>query len=102
MRIFLISDSHDALHGLRLAGIEGAYAAERKDALDALDKCLADPGIAIVLITDKLKALCVKEVYAAMLERSAPLIVEIPGPGDGEWDRGGIVNYIRDAIGLKM
>jgi len=102
MRIFLISDSYDTLHGLRLAGIDGLYAPGRKEALEALERCLDDPGIAVVLITDKLKATCEKEIFTIMIERAAPLIVEIPGPGDGEWDRSSMMHYIRDAIGLKV
>jgi V/A-type H+-transporting ATPase subunit F len=102
MRFFLISDNQDTLHGLRLSGIEGAYVTERQDALAALQKCLADPEIAIVLITGRIKSLCVKEVYAVMLERSFPLIVEIPEAGEVSRSQTGILDYIRDAIGLRI
>ena len=102
MRFFLISDSQETLHGLRLSGIEGIHVTERQDVLDALYKCLDDPGIAIILITGNLKAMCVKEVYSIMLERSLPLIVEIPAAGDVSPAGAGILDYIHKAIGLTL
>ena len=101
MRAFLISDSQDVLHGLRFAGIEGVYVTEKQAALDALHKCVADEEIAVVLITEKLKALCIHEVYEIMIERRVPLIVEIPAEGEASSAGRDMLDYIRDAMGLK-
>ena len=102
MRFFLIADDQETLHGLRLSGIEGVCVTERQHVLDALQGCMADPAVAIVLITGRLKALCTKEIHALMLERRLPLIVEIPGAGDPPGARDGMMAYIHEAIGLKL
>ena len=102
MRSFLITDDRDTLHGLRLSGIEGVYAAERQDVLAALQNCLAEADIAIVLITARAKALCKKEVTAVMTERTFPLVVEIPAAGEVSSGRSEMLDHIREAIGLKI
>ena len=51
MRCFCISDDHDVLTGMRLAGIEGTRAATKKEVDAAVSRACADSGIAILIIT---------------------------------------------------
>ena len=102
MRYVLISDDEESLRGLRLAGIAGIRVADSQGAMEALALCAADPEIALVLITEKLKASCLKELYAFMLEHSAPIIVGIPGSDDAAFQKTDMQDYIRNAVGLKV
>ena len=102
MRLTLISDNHDTLVGMRLAGIDGVMAHTPAEVRGALRAAMDDPEVGIVLLTEKLVALCPDLVYDMKLHRRHPLIVEIPdrhGSGRGSES---ITRYIRDAIGVKI
>ena len=47
----LISDSHDALTGMRLAGVEGVLAETAEQAEAEIKKCIEDETVGIILIT---------------------------------------------------
>lgn len=102
MRMFLISDNIDTRSGLRLAGVDGVVVHEAKEVKDALEQCLKDRDIGIILITEKLAKLVGKDMDEIKLSYSLPLIVEIPDRhGTGRTDDS-ITRYIREAIGLKI
>ena len=58
MKYFVITDSTDTQVGLRLAGIEGVVVREEPLVRAAIQTAAADPDIAVLLITEKLAALC--------------------------------------------
>lgn len=58
MKYFVITDSTDTQVGLRLAGIEGVVVREESQVRSAVEAAAADPEIAVLLITEKLAALC--------------------------------------------
>ena len=90
MQLYLISDNHDTLVGLRLAGIDGVVVHTAPEVRSALLSAIDNPEIGIDL------------VYDLKLNRQRPLIVEIPdrhGSGRGSES---ITRYIRDAIGVKI
>lgn len=102
MQLYLISDNHDTLVGLRLAGIDGVVVHTASEVRRALLSAIDNPDIGIVLLTEKLVALSPDLVYDLKLNRQRPLIVEIPdrhGSGRGSES---ITRYIRDAIGVKI
>ncbi len=102
MKFWLISDNHDTLVGMRLAGIEGVVCDDAQGTESALDKALKNPEIGIILITKKLSALCRETVDDIKLCREEPLIVEIPDRhADGSGDDT-ISKYITEAIGVKI
>lgn len=101
MKFYLISNSHDALTGMRLAGIEGVYAKTKEQAEKEINRCLDDETIGIVLITESLAAECSDIIDSVKLGRSKPLIVTVPGSKDsGGQDN--IMRYVREAIGIKI
>ena len=53
MKAYCISDNTDTLMGMRLAGFEGIVLHERQEILDKLNQLIADPNVAIVLMTTK-------------------------------------------------
>mgnify|MGYP002538120789 FL=1 len=102
MQLYVISDNHDTLVGLRLAGIDGVVVHTAGEVRSALMSAIDNPEVGIVLMTEKLVALSPDLVYDLKLNRQRPLIVEIPdrhGSGRGSES---ITRYIRDAIGVKI
>ena len=62
MKFALVSDSTDALIGMRLAGIEGVRVSTRAEAQAAFRKFRADENIGILLMTAGAAALCPEAV----------------------------------------
>ncbi|MBQ7835476.1 MAG: V-type ATP synthase subunit F [Ruminiclostridium sp.] len=102
MKCFLISDNIDTQMGMKLAGINGVVVHKREEVLDALGKAVNDKDIAIILITKKLTDLCNDEIYDFKLNRSKPLIVEIPDRHGDSHISDTISEYVNEAIGLKI
>ena len=101
MKFKLISDSHDALTGMRLSGIEGVFAKTAQEAEECLNNCINDESIGIVLITERLAAKCPEFIDKIKLEMSRPLIVSIPGSKRAE-AQDNVMRYVREAIGVKV
>lgn len=102
MRFYLISDNVDTQVGMRLAGIEGTVAHEVQEVQAALDKALADPDIAMILVTEKLMTQFGSRFDQVRQEMSRPLIVEIPDRHGAQNGKDRITRYVRDAIGVKI
>lgn len=102
MRFALISDNHDTLTGMRLAGIDGVVVHDRQSAEKALLDAIDDDDVAVVLMTERLVDLCPDTVYDLKLNRQRPLIVAIPDRHADGRSKDSIMRYIRDAIGVKF
>jgi len=102
MRYFVISDNHDTLTGMRLAGIEGVVAHEAAEVEAALKAAAETEDIAIVLITERLVPLCPELIYGLKMSARRPLIVEIPDRHAEGRSAGSIMKYVREAIGVKI
>lgn len=102
MRIYLISDNVDTCTGMRLAGVEGCIVHTSSALKETLKDAIADPSIAILLLTEKLGREFPDIIDDVRLRRKSPLIIEIP-------DRHGtgrrpdfITSYVREAIGVQI
>jgi len=102
MRFYLISDNVDTLVGMRLSGIEGEVVHDEREVRQELTKAMDMPDVAIILMTERLVALCPDLVYELKLNRRRPLIVEIPDRHGNGRTRDAIMSYVRDAIGVKV
>lgn len=102
MKFYLISDNIDTQMGMRLAGIEGVVAHTEQEVTAALDNAFSDESIAVVLMTEKLVTLCRDRVYSLKLNRSRPLIVEIPDRHGNSGISEAISRYVADAVGIKL
>ncbi|MDR0222058.1 MAG: V-type ATP synthase subunit F [Oscillospiraceae bacterium] len=102
MNFFLISDNIDTRAGMRLAGIDGAVVHESGEALDALNRAVADENVAIVLMTGKAIELCRERVYEIKMGAARPLIVEIPDRHGTAKITETIKRYVSEAIGIKL
>lgn len=102
MRFYLISDNIDTQMGMRLAGVEGVVAHTESEVSEALEDAFADETIAVVLMTEKLVKLCGERVYDLKLNRSRPLIVEIPDRHGNSSISEAISRYVGEAVGIKL
>ena len=102
MRAFVISDNHDTLVGMRLAGIEGLIVHGREETSRAVKAALLDESIAILAITEKAAEL-VQDVMQRVREQGdLPIVVEIPDRHGTKRGPDFLTKYVRDAIGVKM
>ena len=53
MKAFIVSDNHDSLVGMRLAGIQGCLVHTADEAFAAIDRALKIPDLAILAVTEK-------------------------------------------------
>ena len=102
MKYFVITDSTDTQVGLRLAGIEGVVVREESQVRSAVEAAAADPEIAVLLITEKLAALCGDLIIPMKQSTQRPLVVEIPDRHSAGRSPDSITRYIREAIGVKL
>lgn len=101
MKFALISDSTDALIGMRLAGVEGVRVSTPEEAQAAFEKFRADEEVGILLMTAGAAALC-PEAVEELKAGNRPVPVCIPD-SDGNGAGGDTVTqYIREAIGIKL
>ena len=102
MRFYLISDNIDTQVGMRLAGIEGVVVHEADEVHQALSDAMEQEDIAVILMTERLGSLCRDLVDDLKLNRSRPLIVEIPDRHGNGRAKDSITRYVREAIGIKI
>ncbi|MFW5895096.1 MAG: V-type ATP synthase subunit F [Bacillota bacterium] len=102
MKFYLLSDNVDTQVGMRLTGVEGSVIHEREEMLRALEACIDDDSIGIVLMTTKLVELAPEVISELKLNLTRPLIVEIPDR-HGSSNVGEAINqYVSEAIGVDM
>ena len=102
MRFALISDNHDTLLGMRLAGIEGVIVHDREGVKKALEDATADEQVGAVLITEKLVSLAEEEIDDFKLRRPKPLVIEIPDRHGSGHAADTISRYVREAVGINL
>lgn len=102
MRAFLISDNHDSLVGMRLAGIEGVLVHTPDETCDAVKQALKIRDLAILAITEKAAEMA-QEIVQQLRERGElPLVVEIPDRFGTKRGPDFLTRYVQEAIGVKM
>jgi V/A-type H+-transporting ATPase subunit F len=102
MKFFVISDNLDTQMGMRLVGFEGVVVHEKEDVRNAIDACIKDRSIAVILITEKLVKLCYETVYDIKLNRKFPLILEIPDRHGTSQISETMARYVQEAVGIKI
>jgi Archaeal/vacuolar-type H+-ATPase subunit F len=102
MRFYLISDNHDTVTGMRLCGVEGTVLHEADGVKKKLTELMADKELGIILVTEKIAALCPALISELRLSVQKPLIVEIPDRHGGSGAGAALSKYLSDAIGIKL
>lgn len=102
MKFFLLSDNIDTQTGMRLAGVEGVVVHELDEFKQAFETVLQNRDIAVLLITEKLMNLAPKYIAERKISQKLPLIVELPDRHGSRREEDYILNYVKDAIGVKL
>jgi V/A-type H+-transporting ATPase subunit F len=102
VRAYLISDNHDTLVGMRLAGIEGVVVHGQEETAQAMESALLMQDVAILAVTEK-----AAEMVPDMMQRlrehgDLPIVVEIPDRHGEKRGPDFLTRYVRDAIGVRM
>ncbi len=99
-KIFVIGDE-DAVFGLGFLGFEGIAVQDAQEAHSAIEAALADPAIALILLTENW-ALAYRElVDRAAANETGPLIVEIPSAQPVERAES-LFERIERALGFRL
>ncbi len=102
MRMYLISDNHDTLTGMRLCGIDGCMIRSKEELIKKLSEVVRDKELAVIMITDKLWALAPGHIDGLRQKRRTPLFISVPDLEGSRKDENFITSYIRDAVGIKL
>ncbi len=102
MRCRLISDNRDTLIGMRLAGIPGIVVHDRDSVCQALDEAMHDETVAVVMLTEKIEALCTDVVRRYKETVSKPLIVVIPDRHGGSDLTAAMSQYLAETVGIRI
>lgn len=102
MKAFLVSDNHDSLVGMRLAGIPGCLVHTEEEAFAAIDEALKLPDLAILAITEKAAEMAADTIQQLRERGELPLVVEIPDRFGTKRGPDFLTRYVQEAIGVKM
>lgn len=102
MKAFLVSDNHDSLVGMRLAGIKGVLVHSPEETYEAITEALKMRDLAILAVTEKAAEMA-SEIIQQLRERGElPLVVEIPDRFGTKRGPDFLTRYVQEAIGVKM
>ncbi|MEW9097296.1 MAG: V-type ATP synthase subunit F [Clostridiaceae bacterium] len=102
MKMYLISDNVDTLVGLKIAGIDGEIVHNKEEAIKCIEEVRSNKEIGIIVITEKAMEMMPEKISELKLSKYLPLIVEIPDRHGSKKEKDWILNYIKEAIGIKI
>ncbi len=102
MHAFLVSDNHDTLVLLRLAGITGVIAHGADETRSAIRQALSGRDLGILVMTEKAVAAAPDVAQELRESGRLPLLVEIPDRHGSVRGNDALTRYITDAIGVKL
>jgi V/A-type H+-transporting ATPase subunit F len=94
--------SGELLTAFRFAGVDGAVAGGREDALAVFRRVTAEAEARILIVEEGTAAALGDELVDWQLTGRYPLVVEIPGLAGHLEGRRTLVDAIREAIGLHV
>ncbi len=102
MKAYLVSDNHDSLVGMRLAGIEGTLVHTQEETHEAIRAALKMRDLAILAITEKAAELAEDAVRQLRERGELPRVVEIPDRFGTKRGADFLTKYVQEAIGVRM
>ena len=97
--MYLISDNIDTLTGMRLAGVDGIVVHEREELRCAIENAMEDKDVGVILLTEKFGREFPDLIDEIKLERTMPLLIEIPDRHGTGRKKDFITSYVNEAIG---
>lgn len=101
MNFCCIADE-ETVRGFRLAGVSGEVVVTPAQAATALKKAVAQPDCGILILTEPVADGIRGQVDAIRLERSHPLIIEIPAPSGPRLGRRSLRQVVQAAVGIRI
>jgi V/A-type H+-transporting ATPase subunit F len=113
MADFFVVAEEEIVLAFRMVGVDGRAASGRDEAVDAFKLATgtgSDPsgrpykgiGAKVLILTEETADLLEAEALAWQLGGSFPLIVEIPSQGLSRPGRKGLVDLVREAVGVGI
>ncbi len=102
MRAFLVSDNHDSIVGMRIAGITGVLVHGKDDTLKAVREALEQDDLGILVLTEKAAAEVPEVVRELRQSGELPIVVEIPDRHGTKRNPDFLTRYLQEAIGVKV
>jgi vacuolar-type H+-ATPase subunit F/Vma7 len=99
--LYVIGDADTAV-GFAYAGVRGTSVETAEEALKAFESVLHEGRVKILVITEGAAGLIRDRVDQVRFHRAEPVIVEIPGAEGPRPDRRGLMELIRQAIGIGI
>lgn len=88
MQAYCVADE-DTVRGFRLVGVPGQAVSTPQETAMALAAALERPDCDLLIVTEQVVARLGPQLAALRVERSRPLVVEIPGPAGPATGAGG-------------
>lgn len=101
MKLYCIADEN-TVRGFRLAGVDGQVVNSAPQAAAAVETLAARSDCGILILTEKVAANIRPQVDQIRLERSRPLIVEIPGTEGPMPGRKSLRQFVQEAVGIRI
>jgi V/A-type H+-transporting ATPase subunit F len=101
VKLFCIADE-DTVRGFRLAGVAGQVVSDAGEAVDAVKRAAAMPGLGLLIVTDVVASEAQAEIDRIRLECVQPLIAEIPGPDGPMEGRKTLREFVQEAVGISV
>ena len=102
MKMYVISDNTDTLTGLRLAGVDGVIVRNLTELKSSVEHALSDKEIGIILLMESFQKQYPDYINSIKLKYKTPLFVDIPDRHGSGRKPNFIIDYVNEAIGLKL
>jgi V/A-type H+-transporting ATPase subunit F len=99
---FYIIGGEELVIGFRFVGVPGTVAETADEAREAFRAATTSPGVMVLIISEQVSAMIPREVMEWQMSGAYPLLVEIPGIGGRMEGRAGLIDAIREAVGLHV
>jgi len=96
----MVISNESCVLGFGQTGVPGRVVHTAAEVEQALNDCLADPTIGIVLVSADVAALSRARVDRLKVNSIRPLVVEIPGP-EGKPMRS-LRDFVQSAVGISL
>jgi len=100
MRTYVIGNENCVL-GFSLVGVDSQVVRDAAELKQALADCLADKALGLLLITSDVADLAREQVDALKVKSLTPLVVEIPGEGQGT-TYPLLKDFVQQAVGIRL
>ena len=99
---FFVIGGEELVIGFRFAGVPGTVAETADEAREAFRTATTMPGVRVLIVSEEVSALIPREVMDWQMSGAYPLLVEIAGIEGHKEGRAGLIDAIREAVGLHV